>query len=266
MARFFVTEEMKVWLKEQYPKLDIEALTVVFNHHFGIDKTSAQVKAMVKNHRITCGRKKGQLTKGRYLAYTQEQADFIKSGYQQWTLAKLTRQFNLHFGTQKTENQIRSFTRNHGIKSGRSGHFEKGGIPFNAGTKGIMKANSGSFKKGMKPHNHKPVGSERVNVEGYVEIKTAEPNMWELKQRVVYAQHHGPIPPRHNVRFRNGDREDCDPNNLVLVDDRVNALLNQRYKLNHQPIDIRDTLILLAKIDVKTNRIIEQQPQKEIRK
>ncbi|PUZ90990.1 HNH endonuclease, partial [Vibrio vulnificus] len=121
MSRFRVTDEMKAWLKEQYPQLTIEALTVAFNHRFGTNKTNAQVKAMVKNHRITCGRKQGEVTKGRYFSYTQEQAEFIKAGYQKWAVAELTRQFNQIFDTDKTESQIRSFTRNHGIKSGRSG-------------------------------------------------------------------------------------------------------------------------------------------------
>lgn len=259
MSRFFVTDEIKAWLKEQYPLLAIDALTVAFNHRFGSDKTSAQVKAMVKNHRITCGRKQGQLTKGHYRSYSQEQANFIKLGYQKWTLAELTRQFNQHFETEKTENQIRSFTRNHGIKSGRTGFFEKGRKPFNAGTKGLMKANKTSFQKGMKPHNHKPVGSERVNVEGYVEIKTAEPNIWELKQRVVFEQHNGAIPAGHNVRFRDGNRQNCEPGNLFLVDNHENAMLNQRYKLNSQPIEIRDTLVLLARIDVKTQKLTQKE-------
>ncbi|EOA9037774.1 HNH endonuclease signature motif containing protein [Vibrio harveyi] len=265
MSRFRVTNEMKAWLKEQYPQLTIEALTVAFNHRFDTDKTSAQVKAMVKNHRITCSRKQGEITKGRYFSYSQEQAEFIKTGYQQWTLAELTRQFNQRFGTEKTESQIRSFTRNHGIKSGRSGRFEKGNVPFNAGTKGVMKANSGSFQKGMKPHNHKPVGSERVNVEGYVEIKTAEPNVWELKQRVIYAEHFGDIPDGHNVRFRDGDRQNCAPDNLFLVNNHENVMLNQRYKLNSQPIEVRDTLVLLARLDVKTQHLESQGDSNEQR-
>ncbi|OCH31840.1 hypothetical protein A6D98_09830 [Aliivibrio fischeri] len=192
------------------------------------------------------------------MSYTQEQAEFIETGYKKWALPELTTRFNHKFGTTKTTSQLRSFTKNHKIKSGRTGCFTKGQKPHNAGTKGLMKANSGSFKKGNKPHNHKPVGSERVNVEGYVEIKTKEPNIWELKHRVNYQQAHGEIPLGHNVRFKDGDRENCDPENLFLVDNHENVLLNQRYKLNHQPTEIKDTLVLLARIDVKTARLMEK--------
>ncbi|PUZ90499.1 HNH endonuclease, partial [Vibrio vulnificus] len=35
--------------------------------------------------------------------------------------------------------------------------------------------------------------------------------------------------------------------------------LNQRYKLNSQPIEIRDTLVLMARIDVKTQRLTQKE-------
>ena len=32
------------------------------------------------------------------------------------------------------------------------------------------------FKKGHIPANYRPVGSERVNADGYIEVKVADPN------------------------------------------------------------------------------------------
>lgn len=257
--RFIYSTEHLNFIRDGYKQMGIPELTIAFNAEFGLNKTPQQIRAVIKNNRFTCGRKQGEVTKGQYRSYTQEQAEFIKLGYQKWSLEDLTSQFNRHFGTDKTESQIRCFTRNHGIKSGRTGHFEKGQVSWNTGTKGIMKPNSGTFKKGHRPVNHRPVGSERVNVEGYIEIKTAEPNVWDLKQRVVYEREHGPIPDGYNVRFLDGDRLNCEPGNLILVDNRENALLNQRYKMNHQPVEYRDSLVLLAKIDVQTARLIERQ-------
>lgn len=77
------------------------------------------------------------------------------------------------------------------------------------------------FKKGRPSLNHREVGSERVNVDGYIEVKVAEPNKWRLKNRVVWEQANGPIPPGHNVQFRNGDKLDCRLENLYLIDRRV---------------------------------------------
>ena len=256
--RFMYSAQHLDFIRDGFKRMSVPELTSSFNQVFGLNKTPQQINAAIKNNRFTCGRKQGQLTKGRYRTYTSEQADFIKSGYQKWSLEELTNKFNARFSADKTESQIRSFTRNHGIKSGRSGHFEKGQISWNAGTKGVMKPNSECFQKGDRPVNHRPVGSERVNVEGYIEIKTLEPNVWELKHRVVYEREHGPIADGYNVRFRNGDRLDCEPGNLILVDTRENALLNQRYKMNHQPLEQRDTLVLLARLDVKAARLTER--------
>jgi hypothetical protein len=182
----------------------------------------------------------------------EKQVKFITDGYRCWSLSELTQRLNATFSTEFTQSQVRSFTRNHSIKSGRTGQFEKGAESWNAGTKGLMKPNSGSFKAGMVPHNHRPVGAERVNVEGYIEIKTAEPNIWNLKQRVIYERENGPIPAGHNVRFLDGNRLNCAPDNLILVSDSENAILTTTYKFNHQPLEHRDTLVLMAKLDAKT--------------
>ncbi len=157
MARFMVTPEMKGWLTTNWPKLSLQALILSFNQRFDLEKTEVQVKGILKNHKIKSNRNKGQIRKGQYQSYTNEQADFIRDGYPKWTIPELTAKFNARFNAEKTESQIRCFTRNHGIKSGRTGQFHKGHVPFNTGTKGIMKANSGTFKKGNEPVNSQPL-------------------------------------------------------------------------------------------------------------
>lgn len=103
--------------------------------------------------------------------------------------------------------------------------FRKGHVPPNKGKKVspelYAKMQPTMFKKGRPSLNHREVGSERVNVDGYIEVKVAEPNKWRLKNRVVWEQANGPIPPGHNVQFRNGNRLDCRLENLYLIDRRV---------------------------------------------
>ncbi|WP_258005496.1 HNH endonuclease signature motif containing protein [Vibrio diazotrophicus] len=253
--RFIYSESHLAFIEKAFKKMSVKDLTVAFNAKFNLDKTEQQIRSVIKNNKFTCGRKQGELTKGKYRDYTDEQAEFIKAGYKKWDIAELTERFNEKFEASKTFSQIRCFTRNHNVKSGRTGQFPKGNVPFNAGTKGIMKPNSGSFKKGNIPVNHKPVGSERVNVEGYIEIKILEPNVWDLKQRVVYEKEHGPIPDGHNVRFRDNNRLNCSPDNLFLVNGLENVFLNRRYKLTDQPMELKDTFILLARIDAKTKSL-----------
>lgn len=58
----------------------------------------------------------------------------------------------------------------------------------------LAKTKATRFKKGHVPKNHKPVGYERITRDGYIEVKTAEPNVFELKHRLVWIEHNGEIP------------------------------------------------------------------------
>ena len=99
--------------------------------------------------------------------------------------------------------------------------FQKGSVPLNKGKKVspeiYSKMQPTMFKKGQNPVNHRDVGSERVNVDGYIEIKVAEPNRWRLKHRVIWEQVNGAIPKGFNVQFKNHNRQDCRIENLYLI-------------------------------------------------
>ena len=76
------------------------------------------------------------------------------------------------------------------------------------------------------PKNYRPVGSERVNVDGYVEVKVADPNKWRLKHRVVWEAVNGKIPKGFIVIFRDNDRTNTDIDNLMLIRRGTHAVLN----------------------------------------
>ncbi|MEG9360937.1 HNH endonuclease signature motif containing protein [Vibrio cholerae] len=253
--RFVYSQEHIAFVANAFKKHGIQEVAALFNKKFFLNKTPTQIKALISNHGIKCGRKSGEMNAGKYRIFTKEQADFIKKGYKRWVKQEVTKQLNEKFGTQFTVAQITAFIKNNRIQSGRTGHFEKGIKPHNAGTKGLMKPNKTSFKKGNTPKNHRPVGSERVNVDGYVEIKVAEPNSWQLKQRVIYEREIGPIPEDCYVRFLDGNRQNFEPSNLIPVSNAENAFLNKRYRLNEQPIELRETLVIMAKLDVKEKKL-----------
>ena len=102
-----------------------------------------------------------------------------------------------------------------------SHRFMKGHISANRGKKMspevYVKCSSTMFRKGNIPVNTKPVGSERLTKDGYMAVKTAEPNVWKLKHRLIWEQVHGPIPEGSNVQFRNGNRQDIRIENLYLI-------------------------------------------------
>lgn len=257
MAQRIYTDEMIEFLGEEYKKHGLPVVAENFNARFGMSKTPKQLKTVLTRNGLTCGRITGELNKGVLRAYTPEQKAWIKENYPKLNLEDLASAFNKQFNTNKTINQIRSFTRNHKIHSGRTGHFKKGHKTWNKNTKGLASANRTSFKKGQVPHNHRPVGSERITVDGYVEVKVAEPKKWEFKHRLVWQKTAGKVPPDHAVFHKDGDKLNNSPDNLCLISRAELARLNQLsrtddLKYTDLPDEIKPSVLLLAKVKAAT--------------
>lgn len=163
------------------------------------------------------------------MKYTEEMKNFIVVNAKGISNAELTEMFNKKFNTALSLEQIKGYKKNHKISSGLTGYYPKGNIPFNKGKKGICYAGSEKtwFKSGKMPHNHKPVGSERVSVDGYIEIKVAESKKWRLKHRVVWEMAHGKIPRNHVIIFLDGNKLNVTVENLKLVSRGQLLLMNR---------------------------------------
>lgn len=143
--------------------------------------------------------------------------------------------FSKKFGIILSEGQIGNFKHRHKIKSGtKGGCFKKGMIPHNKGKRKRMppevyqKCAPTMFKKGNIPPNHREVGSERINRDGYIEVKIAEPRTWRPKQRIIWEKHFGEKLKRNEVViFLDGDKRNFDINNLYKLDRASLARFNQ---------------------------------------
>ena len=182
--------------------------------------------------------------------YSCEQINFINNNYKGISTLELTEMFNKEFRTNLTKDQIRWYKKNHKLSSGFDGKFKKGNVPYNKGTKGVVKPNSGCFKKGNIPPNHRPIGSERINVDGYIEVKVAEPNKWRYKQRVIWEKYYGPIPRGYVVMFGDGDKRNFNIDNLILITNRQLQVMNNK-KLIQNDVDLTKTGIAIADILIK---------------
>ncbi|WP_417441940.1 HNH endonuclease signature motif containing protein [Idiomarina sp.] len=252
MARFIYEQHHIEFLIETYAEYGVADTARLFNAAFGLNKSTAQIKSTLKNHHITCGRKTGELNKGKLRAFTEEQKQWIENAYKKMSLAEMTLAFNKRFGLSKTESQIRCFTRNHKIRSGRTGCFEKGREPANKGIKGWQaggRSNQTQFRKGNVPHNHQPVGTEVTDRDGYRKVKVSEPNKWAFVHRLAWEKHNGPIPEGQFVRFIDGNSKNCDIENLTLVDRGAHAILNRwSAPLSESNPDLRPSIIGIAKL------------------
>ena len=194
--------------------------------------------------------------------YSEEQKEFIITNNYGKYSKELAEMFNQHFNTNITAKEIAYFRRNHKLKSGLTGQFKKGNVAHNKGKKqveymsqkSIERTKKTRFKKGNKPKNYRPVGSERITKDGYIEVKVADPNKWETKNKIIYKQYFGDIPEGHKIIYADGNKLNNDINNLILVSDNEELIMN-RYRLRTENIELTKTGYLIAKVIDKTNMV-----------
>lgn len=105
-----------------------------------------------------------------------------------------------------------------GDEVGKESRFAKGHTPWNKGKPGSTGTHPNSrrtqFKKGemtgAAQQNYVPIGTTRVTKYGMLERKVtddldiAPARRWVPVSRLVWEAAHGPIPPKHVVRFKPG--------------------------------------------------------------
>lgn len=144
--------------------------------------------------------------------------------------------------------RMRTLNPNHG---GRAFLFKKGHTPHTKGKRaeewmtpeGLARSAASRFKKGQRPATWKPLGSERINVDGYIEVKVAEGRPWRHKHRVMWEEANGAVPDGYMVSFIDGNKQNCVLSNLKLVA-RADAM-RQNSVVNY-PDDVREIIHMRA--------------------
>ena len=242
-------DEVKEFIIKKQKGRRTDELAALVNKKFGTDYTSDQMRYFRKNHKLKSG-----LSAGRKNPYSntfpKEITSYIQKNFKGIGPKEMTEKLNKKFKKQYTKAQLKNYYANHGLNSGLTGHFEKGNIPLNGFKSGELppKSIEHQFKKGHKPVNWRPVGSERVNVDGYVEIKTAEPNTWQLKQKVVWETKNGRVPDGCKIIFLDGNKENVSIENLAIVSNDEMLEMN-RNGLRYDDPEATKTGILIAKVN-----------------
>ncbi len=188
--------------------------------------------------------------------YTEEEDKYLKDNVKGISLKELTDKFNQKFNNNLSERAIANRKVKLHLSSGiTGGQFQKGHDSFNKGKKwneympkekqkNCLKT---AFKKGNIPHNHRNVFEERLDKNGYIEIKVKEPNVWQQKQRYIYEQYYGKIPKNHKVIFLDGNNRNFNIDNLKLVSGAEHLIINKN-KLRYNNKELTETGILIAKV------------------
>lgn len=246
MNRIF-SENIKTFIFENAKGKKTTELTELVNRTFGTSYKVKQIQSFKGFNKI----KSGLVQK-----FPDNIISFIKENVKGKSTYELTALVNRTFSTSYTEAQIKTCKLNRHLTSGLITRFSKGHSPHNKGLKGICAQGSekGWFKKGHTPKNHKPVGSERVSVDGYIYIKIKEPCKWVLKHVYTYEKHHGPIPQGMIVTFKDGNKQNCNIENLLLMN-RSESMIMSHFKLRTENPELMETGLLVSKIILQKNKV-----------
>ncbi|WP_024292838.1 HNH endonuclease signature motif containing protein [Lacrimispora indolis] len=153
--------------------------------------------------------------------YTETEVEFITSFAYGHGYKEIAEAFNERFNPPVDSEQIHYFLVRRKIQTGRKESYLKRII--------------------CRPHVSKPLGSEQIrrsssNGNKYAYVKVAEPNKWRPKHIVEWEKNYGEMPRGKVVIFLDGNTLNSDMENLMLVDRKVNLIMNRK-GLRYQDAD-----------------------------
>ena len=187
--------------------------------------------------------------------YGDDIIEFIRNHVKMFTDKEIAQMVSQQWNMKVTESAITNLKAKHNIKSGvRRGCFPKGHEPINKGTKGMFNVggNKTSFKKGQAPLNWVPVGTERINTDGYVMVKVKEDGhygqRWKLKSRIIYEEHLGrKLKRSEKIMYLDGNPLNLAIDNLKLITDKENAVMNKS-RLRFNDAELTEVGLKVARI------------------
>jgi hypothetical protein len=152
-------------------------------------------------------------------------------------------------------------------KAGEPHRFPKGHVPANKGLRrpgysiGRGRMQETQFKEGQRPHDWLPIGTVKMNADGYLRRKIAdEPHAgngansrnWEFVHKRVWEDAHGPIPKGHRIWWKDKDHTNCALENLELLNDKEHMA---RTTIHRMPPELKETIQMAGNLKRRIRRI-----------
>lgn len=205
--------------------------------------------------------------KGVQIIYTAEQLAWVE---EQCYLprAELHDRFQRQFARPDiSKDALKALCQRKGWKTGRTGCFPKGNVPANKGKKMPFNANSAAtqFKKGMRQgvaeKLYKPIGTERLSKDGYLERKIHDglplQSRWRAVHLIEWEAINGPLPDGHCLKCIDGDRRNVAPDNWECIPRSMLPRLSGRWGQHYDtaPDAVKPTLMTMAKIEQRVRTL-----------
>jgi hypothetical protein len=218
--------------------------------------------------------------KGRRIGYSPEELAWLEANRPQLPIGELHLQFCEIFGRNVSADALGALCLRKGWLTGRTGCFEKGSVPANKGKTMPYNANSAAtrFKKGERRgvavKLYKPIGSERLSKEGFLERKIHDGLPLQSRWRAVHLIHwetiHGRVPEGMALKCLDTDRTNTDPSNWALISRAVLLRLNGGPRHGHLAYDLahpelRPAILATAKLATKASTARRTNSKAEVR-
>lgn len=241
-------------------ELTKDDMAAELNLLFGTEFTRSSIRAFYKNHKLPAS--------ARAVTYSElwpaDVVKIVKENYYGKSYAELTELINTRTGRHYTILQTRAYLRNHKLNTGRTGRFEKGRVSERKGktwndympAESQARSRATCYKPGHVPENQMQVGTIVRNKDGYLLKKVSmtgdQRERWKFLHRLTWEEHNGPIPAGMQVSFKDGNKQNCSPDNLMLLSDRE-ALMLLKKNLRSEHPEITQTGVTLVKLILKIN-------------
>jgi hypothetical protein len=208
--------------------------------------------------------------KGRQISYSQDELDWVEA-------RKCLPRRDLHAefcavwrrGDVSLTN-LNALCKRRGWLTGRNGGFERGQSPANKGQRMSAetraKCQPTMFKKGTRCGKaqamYKPIGSERVTKDGYLERKVNDDMPFRARWRLVHAMNweaaHGPIPAGYALKCLTADKSNTAAENWLLVPRAMLPRLAGSkcgVAYDSAPPELRPTILAIARLDHEARKM-----------
>lgn len=249
-------QEVHDFIRENVKGRTAKELAEMTNKAFGTSFTHKSMKSYKANHGLNSETPRGN-PKGSFSAvFPKEIAEYIFRNYEGTCPTEMTGILKQKFGIEYRTSQVSTFYKNHNLNSGLTGQFQKGHEPHNKGKTGICYPGSekGHFQKGHKPYNTTPVGTVRKKADGYFWEKVGEGRFdWKQLHILLWQRAGRVLPDGHILIFKDGNKENCVLENLMLITRAENAVMNKN-GLRFSVPEHTETGNLIAKIKIQQTK------------
>lgn len=211
------------------------------------------------------------MPKGVSIPYSAEEMAWLEAN-RAMVISDYARAFAARFGREVAAQNLHALRKRKGWKTGRTGCFEKGSTPLNKGKKcepgkggNHPNARKTQFSKGERrgvaTKLWKPVGTERIAKDGYLERKINDDlplqNRWRAVHLIEWEAANGPIPEGHCLKCLDGDKRNTDPSNWECIPRALLPRLagGNRYRkvlaFDDASPELRPTVLAIAKLGHK---------------